>query len=508
MAIIRIDSDLPTLVDLLPKQAKVQRRVMQALERLVGRRRFEMVYFNPRELLAEVELEAAALARTLRELRQLKSLDYIPPFRGRAIHLLDTSKKFSELEIDFELLDQRKAAEYEKLRQVIGFAQGRQCRQAAILDYFGEAGSQPCGHCDNCSTASGSPGARAGGSATSRQPQVASDEQLVEVVRMTLAGVARSRGRFGKHLIAQMLCGSSSAKITRFGLQRLSTYGLLKPLKQTEVAELLDALVAGGWLEQVGLENHRPLMQLSELGRQLMAHPGDLAQAPSFPAALAARLRLVNTSAARPQPPREVTPSNRRARPTDDELPQPPSEQAFAPPNSGQAAPAARRVAASGDESARGRGALGTSADCPAPATAPATAPGSAPSPARSAAPPTAQPAHYWTWRLLAAGFSVDECAAIRNLEREVVLDHSLRAMDEGWRVEIGWFLSPQQVAALEQLVGPGEPQRLRPLLSQLPPQVRYEELQLYLKCRRLSPGGAENLAESKKSPQCGTIPA
>ena len=36
MATVRIDSDLPTLVDLLPKQAKTQRKVLQAVERIVG----------------------------------------------------------------------------------------------------------------------------------------------------------------------------------------------------------------------------------------------------------------------------------------------------------------------------------------------------------------------------------------------------------------------------------------------------------------------------------------
>ncbi len=37
MASVRLDSDLPTLVDLLPKQAKVRRRVLQAVEAIVGR---------------------------------------------------------------------------------------------------------------------------------------------------------------------------------------------------------------------------------------------------------------------------------------------------------------------------------------------------------------------------------------------------------------------------------------------------------------------------------------
>ena len=49
--------------------------------------------------------------------------------------------------------------------------------------------------------------------------------------------------------------------------------------------------------------------------------------------------------------------------------------------------------------------------------------------PASLVAPPpaAAQPAHYWTRRLLAAGFSVEECAAIRRLPRDVILDHARR---------------------------------------------------------------------------------
>ena len=32
---------------------------------------------------------------------------------------------------------------------------------------------------------------------------------------------------------------------------------------------------------------------------------------------------------------------------------------------------------------------------------------------------------HYWTQRLLQAGFNVDECAAIRGISRETVLEHA-----------------------------------------------------------------------------------
>ena len=122
MATVRLDSDLPTLVDLLPKQAKVRRQVLQAIEKLVGPRRNEMITFRPGELARMVEIDGTSLAHALRELNELDVFTYIPPFRGRAIRMIQRDTPFDELEIDFEALDRRKAAEYEKLNLVIRFA--------------------------------------------------------------------------------------------------------------------------------------------------------------------------------------------------------------------------------------------------------------------------------------------------------------------------------------------------------------------------------------------------
>ena len=73
---------------------------------------------------------------------------------------------------------------------------------------------------------------------------------------------------------------------------------------------------------------------------------------------------------------------------------------------------------------------------------------------------------HYWTWHVLSTGFSVAECMAIRGLEREVVLDHALRAVDAGWPVDPGWFLSPESLQALATVIGPETPSAFRPLLA------------------------------------------
>ena len=50
------------------------------------------------------------------------------------------------------------------------------------------------------------------------------------------------------------------------------------------------------------------------------------------------------------------------------------------------------------------------------------------------------QPSHYWTWRLLSSGFTAEESAAIRGIRREVLLDHALRAVEEGRPFRAEWW--------------------------------------------------------------------
>ena len=105
MAAVRIDNDLPTCVDLLPRQAKVRRRVLQAVEKIVGDQRDVLVHFRPQDLAAALEMDQPAVAHALYELSESDWFTYVPPFRGRAIRMLKRDVPFEELEIDFAALE-------------------------------------------------------------------------------------------------------------------------------------------------------------------------------------------------------------------------------------------------------------------------------------------------------------------------------------------------------------------------------------------------------------------
>jgi len=571
MATVRINSTLPTLVDLVPQQAKNKRRVLRAIESLIREQRNEWVNVNPRELALRAELEPAVLARTLRELTELKSFDYLPPFRGRAVIMRERDKHFDDLGIDFETTERRKAAEYEKLNLMIRYAQCRDCRQREILRYFGEAAASNCGHCDNCHAKGQTVAKWTSSGATHRG--------LVDAVRIVLSGVARSRGRYGKQLIAQMLCGSSAKSVAKNRLDRLSTFGLLSHLTQVEVAELIDALLAAQYLEQTDVDRFRPVLQLTSAGTEVMSGRAELRGDLPLPVMLFEKLRHGAPAATTGKSAEPTVPASAPAAEAKPEFVnhiQPPptsdpqlvkrlrawrdttsrdlnvspyvvmtnatiNELALLKPRTREqllgikgigearleqygvdlmqilgaeeaATLASAAPAAFEPETVETETTLDMESEITPPDDEPTAAPMLSNLPQRvtqrtaevqatfaemdlaeSEAPPLDEPVgetaevrpnHYWTWRLLNAGFTPEECAIIRNVDDEVILDHALRSMDGGLQVEAAWFLSPELIAQLAAKIGDRPPQRIRPLLAELPRGTRYEHILLYLRSR------------------------
>ena len=261
MAIVRINAepDDPSLVSRLGPQAHVQRIVLLGLEALVDRRFGEPIYFHPDDLAAKLGLDRPALTRAIRALIAELPIDYVPPFRGNAIRVIDRQKAPRELEIDFASLEKRKQREYDKLDRMIKYAQGRTCRRAFLLGYFGDEAAKElhCGRCDNCESTKRHPNfeGTAIESAAGR-----------EVILKVLSGVARAKGRFGKTVIAQMLTGSGSEKMDRWGLKKLSTYGILARFRQPEVVQLIDALAVAGFVECTEVDRFRPIVNVTARG--------------------------------------------------------------------------------------------------------------------------------------------------------------------------------------------------------------------------------------------------
>ncbi len=519
-AAIRIDSQLATLIDLLPREATVQRFVMRELENIVGDFRGELVMFQPPRLAKRLEMKWESVNRAIREIMKLDAVTYVPPFRGRAIHLKTREKAFAELDIDFQELGRRQAAELQKLQSVIQLSTTKRCRQLEILEYFGDPDRRRCGNCDNCGTAISL-------DVTAERSSTA--DACLYAVQVALSGIARTHGRLGKTIIASMLKGSTSKKVSGLGLHRLSTFGLLKPLRQSDIVSLLEFSVSAGFVEQVETTKFRPTLRLSPSGASLLSGENYVDLSKNLPPELVEILKsrlsgntpfLSPVTDGKAEGPLDDAPLPEQAIPVesessdgtisdDDRLNQQAEEHfenealeedAFVGSalEDGGAQDDSSDVGDLPDEdSPDSRLRNNEPRDCngvPG-ANQSSTSPTAVPSVRQSRLSPITElpaadqikPSYYWTWRLLKEGYQRQHVQQIRSLDTATIFSHAIRAAEEGMDSQPLWLLSSAKIEMLEQYIQSQTPNVSHEdptpqMLAGLPDNLRIEELLYYFK--------------------------
>ena len=146
---------------------------------------------------------------------------------------------------------------------MIQYASTHRCRRQMILDYFGDETPVADCRCDVCR--SGQPSEPAAGTA------IVSDE-LKLLVRRILSGVARCHGRFGVGVVAEMLAGIESERTQKWGLQDLTTFGLLRGFPAKKVIAMLHRLLESGLARQRDPDGakFRPVIELTASGIAVM----------------------------------------------------------------------------------------------------------------------------------------------------------------------------------------------------------------------------------------------
>jgi ATP-dependent DNA helicase RecQ len=130
---------------------------------------------------------------------------------------------------------ERVRIEIHKLNAMVGYADGLSCRREALLGYFGEPYSAPCGNCDIC-----------------LEPPETFD--ATEQARMALSCVYRLWERdgfgYGVGYVIDVLRGSENEKILSRGHDGLSTYGIGAELSRDHWQSLIRQLIHRGYLVQ------------------------------------------------------------------------------------------------------------------------------------------------------------------------------------------------------------------------------------------------------------------
>jgi ATP-dependent DNA helicase RecQ len=162
--------------------------------------------------------------------------------------------------------DAFKAVQRDKLDKLIGLAEMAGCRRQALLAYFGEHGTRPCGNCDNCLT-----------------PPRSID--ATDIARKALSAVYRTGQRFGTQYVIDVLTGGDDARILRNGHDRLAVYGIGRDTSVGQWKLLFRQLTSLGYLDVAGegyatlslTSRARPLLKGEERFdlREMVAAPAD-----------------------------------------------------------------------------------------------------------------------------------------------------------------------------------------------------------------------------------------
>jgi ATP-dependent DNA helicase RecQ len=144
--------------------------------------------------------------------------------------------------------EERKRVERRKLDALLAFCEATQCRRQALLGYFGEA-SVPCGNCDIC-----------------LEPGETWDATVA--AQKLLSAAWRTGQRFGVAHLTDVLRGETTEKVTQYGHDRLTTFGIGRDLSVNDWKSLARQLVSLGYLTVDG-EGFNTLA-VSETARPLL----------------------------------------------------------------------------------------------------------------------------------------------------------------------------------------------------------------------------------------------
>ena len=135
--------------------------------------------------------------------------------------------------------EEHKRAEQQRLNAMLGLCEITSCRRQALLHYFGDTLTAPCGNCDSCLT-----------------PVETWDG--TEAARMALSAAYRTGQRFGVNHLVDVLRGAENDRVLQYDHHALPTYGVGKALDNNQWRSVFRQLVARGYLS-VDMERYNAL---------------------------------------------------------------------------------------------------------------------------------------------------------------------------------------------------------------------------------------------------------
>lgn len=139
--------------------------------------------------------------------------------------------------------------EEERLKHMIFYCRTSDCLRGYMLKYFGDESEENCGKCSNCLT------------------KFETEDVTVEAQKI-LSCIIRTGQKFGITMIVDVLRGKANERITYFGLDKQSTFGIMKDSKPTEIKYIIEKLEEQGYIISVGAG--KPILRVTEMSYPIL----------------------------------------------------------------------------------------------------------------------------------------------------------------------------------------------------------------------------------------------
>lgn len=149
---------------------------------------------------------------------------------------------------DKETEEKLKERDRERLRKMTFYCSASDCLRGYILRYFGETPPNHCGNCRNCNT------------------NFETADITVEAQKI-LSCIIRMKERYGVTMIIDVLRGSKSEKVSRLGLDRLSTYGISEK-NVKHLHEITNHLLLTGYL--IKTDDKYPVIKIGQCADEIL----------------------------------------------------------------------------------------------------------------------------------------------------------------------------------------------------------------------------------------------
>ncbi|MCL2843927.1 MAG: DNA helicase RecQ [Chitinivibrionia bacterium] len=150
---------------------------------------------------------------------------------------------------EVELIQKR---DKERLTKMVNYCRSATCFREYILEYFSDSEDVKCGNCGNCDNKN-----------PIEERDITVDAQKI------LSCVSRMNQRFGITRVIEVLRGSANDKMAELGLNKLSTYGIMREQTEREIRSICDYLINEDFLQQTADDKY-PIIKLTSKSGEIL----------------------------------------------------------------------------------------------------------------------------------------------------------------------------------------------------------------------------------------------